>query len=1238
MRLVPALAVLLLPQEPQALPDLPRLVVDRPLEGEIVDGLSPVETPTLQEDYADVPVVGRTFLLEAPEHEPFTIELRSFFFDAYLVVRDRAGELLAEDDDGLLRTHARVTLAGRSKGEPLRVEACALHGGRGSFMLVARIGVPHELDRVARADAIAADVAQRIAAVRGKYGEESIEAAHACIRGASELHDLGRWSDAQPLLEWSAALLEKLCGPDHPDTLSSLNNLAGVLADEGLYAEARPLYERVLAAKERRFGPEVQEVTPALNNLAWLADLQGEPAVARLLYERALAIRERALGPSDPLTANSLGNLASVLDTLGEYASARGLYERSLAIYEAKDPGAPEVARVLGNLALTLEHEGRFVDALQSLRRAVEIAENVYGPDSPETALHLGNLGSVCHTVGAFTEARRLYERALSIEEAALGSTHVRLVPNLNNLALLLMETGDDSAAEPICRRALRIAESGLGPEHLDTATCLGTLAGLLDDQGNSAEAQPLYERALAIREKVLGPDHPDTALSLGNLASLIEEEDELEHARRLYERVLAIDERAFGPGHANTATDLFNLAWCHSREGDLSSARRLYERALSIREKALGAAHASTASVLDALACVLADQGNAIDARPMLERALAIDHEVYGPLHSQTQDARRHLSTVCLELGEPDRAFEHAAAAFEVTKALVRSAAPLADWERFQKAAADQDCVDALVDAARAASDRRKEAAAYDAVVCWKGSVRSRLLESRQRMLASLDPETRRDVGELRGVEARLSEEIGRRVEVGEAAAHEAALALLRERRGELDRDLARRLAPDPRGAEATAASLAAMLPPRSALIDLLVHAPYVPAKRQDGRVVKEGGWQADVVTAWIVGAGATEATRVDLGDAASLRRVVTDYVDSIRGASAPTPTEADRDPFARAAGRALRDRLWAPLAPCVASAELLFISPDRFLESLPFETIPLADGSFLVADRSFVYVSSASALARMLRQPRSALDRAEGATLVVGGVDYDAREGDAPLAAFAAPPGPARSGGRPWEPLRFAAREAEIVASLRKDAVDVVRGSAATEESLKQLLPGRRYLHFATHAYSEAEGPLWSPEGRRARGRDEHGLRKIGESERLASLMPGLLTGLVCAGANRAPERGRENGLLTAEEITWLDLSGCDLAVLSACETGLGKDRGGEGMSSLRASFELAGARRVIATLWTVNDKSTCELMGDFYRRFWLGGEPVGAALRHAQLESIARGRPPSAWGAFTLSGDWR
>jgi CHAT domain-containing protein len=193
---------------------------------------------------------------------------------------------------------------------------------------------------------------------------------------------------------------------------------------------------------------------------------------------------------------------------------------------------------------------------------------------------------------------------------------------------------------------------------------------------------------------------------------------------------------------------------------------------------------------------------------------------------------------------------------------------------------------------------------------------------------------------------------------------------------------------------------------------------------------------------------------------------------------------------------------------------------------------------------------------------------------------------------------------------------------------------GSDASEERFKAEAPGHRVIHLATHGYS-LEGDHGAD--LLARTLDVE-MGYLGEN-------PLLLSGLFFAGANRhgkeADRVGAEDGVLTAFEVSAMDLAGTALVVLSACETGLGRVEDGEGVYGLRRAFQMAGVRTVISALWPVSDVVTAEMMGDLYRR---GGGTLPQQLRSLQLRRIRalrdRGQTdhPISWGAFIALGDWR
>ena len=260
--------------------------------------------------------------------------------------------------------------------------------------------------------------------------------------------------------------------------------------------------------------------------------------------------------------------------------------------------------------------------------------------------------------------------------------------------------------------------------------------------------------------------------------------------------------------------------------------------------------------------------------------------------------------------------------------------------------------------------------------------------------------------------------------------------------------------------------------------------------------------------------------------------------------------------------------------------------------------------------------------------------------------------------------PAAPSRDGSMKWVPLHGTLAEADGLRDLFKHEfagarIDLLRRQGATVEAVREAAPKYRYLHFATHGF------FADPKIRSAIALSDKPDSSIDRETILRQATgehPGLLSGIVLTGANQRPVEGKGDGILTALEVGQLDLSGVDLATLSACETGLGKTAGGEGVLGLQRAFQTAGARTTVTSLWKIPDDATRSLMIDFYQNLWTKKLSKIEALRQAQLTlmrevvktqagakrgiELEADQPPDAdhrlppyyWAAFVLSGDWR
>jgi CHAT domain-containing protein/tetratricopeptide (TPR) repeat protein len=283
--------------------------------------------------------------------------------------------------------------------------------------------------------------------------------------------------------------------------------------------------------------------------------------------------------------------------------------------------------------------------------------------------------------------------------------------------------------------------------------------------------------------------------------------------------------------------------------------------------------------------------------------------------------------------------------------------------------------------------------------------------------------------------------------------------------------------------------------------------------------------------------------------------------------------------------AAQGLHALLIAPVARDLPDGARLLVVPDGPLFSLPF--VALHDGArFLVEEHAISSAPSASVLDPAIERPRPRRDRA----LLAAGNPATFRGGV--LLAQS-------RGAEHWRlgELAFAEDEVKRIAGRFRRATTLT-GESATEEAVKAALAGATHVHLATHGLLDEVEPI--------------------------------LSGLALA----QDDDPKEDGFLQAHEILELRIP-AELVVLSACNTGLGRLAGGEGVIGLTRAFQYAGARAVLISLWEVGDRSTADLMERFYRAHLDAGLTADAALREAQLASIAAGRPPREWAPFALVG---
>jgi len=890
-------------------------------------------------------------------------------------------------------------------------------------------------------------------------------------------------------------------------------------------------------------------------------------------------------------------------------------YQKALAIDREAAPESLAAAASLTGLGTTAGRRGDLAGSAGWFMQSLALREKL-APGSSETAGSLRNLGVTAGRRGDLATAEDYFRRSAAVEET-IDPQSPDLAALFNNLGNVANIRGDLALAEERYRRSLAIYQA-LSPDGEDVAQGLSNLGIVAMYRSDLATADDLLRRAFAIQEK-LQPESLQIAATLNNLGTVAARRGELEAAEAFHHRALTLREK-LAPGSPDVAESLGNLGAVAWSRGDLATAAAALQGALAIHGK-LSPGSLYMALDLDLIAEVAIDRADWPAAEAALRQAREIaDKQAPGGLLAS--DVAFNFASMAAKRSD----FAGAAAEFRRSLGIREKVAP----GSIRQASAQHALGEALHRAAHPGEAAEALCAAADT------------LDRQRTVLGGSDEGKSSFSASFAGF---YHDCLAARVELGqpEEAFHvlergraRSFLALLAERDLHLDADLPAGLAGELKSLEAgygrAQAALGDPAHPhdeaetgrlttelhelsgrREALADRIRHeSPRFAALKYPepltlaaARAALDAG---TVLLAYSVGeqetflfaarAGAGDGGlavyRLPLGDKA-LREEIEAFRHLLQREG------SDR---AALAGRAahLYDALLRPAEPLVSPAERLLVIADGPLQTLPFAAL-VRDGRYLVEWKPIHAALSATAYAEGLRQRRATRDPGPPLLAAFGDPSYPA------LAADRLGSPEVRSSlrrGLELTPLPSTRREIESLAALYPQA-QVYLGAAATEENAKAIAPHARLLHFACHGLLDERFPL---------------------SSALALSIP------------EQPKEGQDNGLLQAWEIFESMRLDADLVTLSACDSGLGKEMGGEGLIGLTRAFQYAGARSVLASLWSVSDVSTADLMQRFYSSL-RQGKSKDEALRAAQID-LLRGPEatshPFHWAAFQLSGDWR
>nr|CDP26075.1 Putative kinesin light chain [Podospora anserina S mat+] len=471
-------------------------------------------------------------------------------------------------------------------------------------------------------------------------------------------YNLGKYKEAEQMYRQTLQLSEKVLGKEHPDTLTSMNDLALVLYSQGKYEEAAKIHRQELQLSEKVLGKEHPGTLTSMNNLASVLNSQGKYEEAEQMHRQTLQLREKVLGKEHPDTLTSMNDLALVLNSQGKYEEAEQIHRQTLQLCEkVLGKEHPNTLTSMNNLALVLYSQGKYEEAEQIHRQTLQLREKVLGKEHPDTLTSMNNLALVLNSQGKYEEAEQMHRQTLQLREKVLGKEHPNTLTSMNDLALVLYSQGKYEEAAKMHRQTLQLSEKVLGKEHPDTLTSMNNLALVLNSQGKYEEAEQMHRQTLQLREKVLGKEHPYTLTSMNDLASVLNSQGKYEEAEQIHRQTLQLREKVLGKEHPDTLTSMNDLALVLNSQGKYEEAEQIHRQELQLSEKVLGKEHPGTLTSMNNLASVLNSQGKYEEAEQIHRQTLQLREKVLGKEHPDTLTSMNNLASVLNSQGKYEEA-----------------------------------------------------------------------------------------------------------------------------------------------------------------------------------------------------------------------------------------------------------------------------------------------------------------------------------------------------------------------------------------------------------------------------------------------------------------------------------------------------------------------------------------------------------------------------------------------------
>ena len=1007
-------------------------------------------------------------------------------------------------------------------------------------------------------------------------------------------------------------------GTNHAEYAAIVNQIGLVNVRLGNYKDALISAIEYSDFIKNNFGEHHLKYSESLQSIGFIYEKLSQHEEALIHFVKSSEIIKENLGDKHIDYAEvlnviglNLGYLSKENEALKNYEEAKSIWELNLGKDHIK------VATALNNIATSYIRIGDYNNAKENLIKAMAIQKATNGNKDPSYATAMHNLATVFSNLGNFDEAIKYGTEALTIREGNFGKNHSSYALTTNNLGYDYAAKGLYEIALEHYFEALNIWKTLYGEYHPDYAVTLNNIGNVYIDLGDYEKSIEFLTQSSTIRKQIYGENHPAYGVSLNNLGSVFSKKGDYKSAIEYTNQAKEIIKLNFGEQHPNYGQTLNNLGVYYSKLGSNNQAIDVLLEAKKVRTLVYGNKHPSYALTLNNLGLSYFEMENYDLAEQCFKEAKEISFINFGENHKDYLLYLNNLSDLYFRKNQISEATKLKLEGNEIYIRQLENVFKFrSEKEKKQYLESTMSLYDDMLQSIAFYTNYKDEQLLNTLVnnsLVYKGL----LLNSSKNIIPKLEELNIQEINTL------ISKYNSKRIFVAKQLQVSASERVegfnkhkdtLNQLEVELTKMYSDRFGDD---LKLTKNWKEINLKNNEAAIEF-THFRYNNGKWTDSTLYVAYLYKKD----W------EKPVAIPLFEHQQLNR-------HIKSATSPNKLYASRGSISKstkvtAGSEDLYNLIWEPLEKYLEHVENVYFSPDGLLHKIPFAALS-KNGKLLSESYNLVQLGTTSTINELNSNPSFT-----NATFF-GGIEYEYTQVDKQikkqkyynsLKDLEQSKG-TRSLGETWSYLSGTLEEITAIKTMfdeQKKPTKLYSRKKASEDEFKKFSGNSpKLLHLATHGFFFEPEPIDYA--------DTSGL-----TDAQATKEPLLRSGLILAGANYAWQHGNnpyeeEDGILTALEISNLDLSNTDVVVLSACETGLGDIDGSEGVYGLQRAFKMAGVNVIVMSLWEVPDNETSEFMQLFYSN-WLGGMKVREAFRNTQRNMSAKYKDtPEKWAAFVL-----